>query len=76
MYNKYLMELEDQYPELFEKYRKRYIEEGIEEGIKEGIKRSRIDIAKKMLSFGADMALIEECTELSKDELLSLKESL
>ena len=68
MYNKYLMELEDQYPELFEKYRNRYIEEGI--------KKNRIDTAKNLLSLGADMSLIEKATGFSEEELLSLKESL
>ena len=43
------------------------------EGIKEGIKEEKINLAKKLLSFGMNIKNISELTELNENEVKKLK---
>ena len=46
-----------------------------EKGINQGIEQNKIEIAKKMLKDKIDISLISKYTNLSKDKIISLKES-
>ena len=48
-------------------------EEAFEDGKEEGIEQTKIDTAKKMLEKNLDINLISECTNLSIEEIKSLK---
>ena len=49
------------------------IEKGIAKGIKQGKKEKSIQIAKKLIRNGIDIAIIEDSTGLSIEEINSLK---
>lgn len=51
----------------------RGIEQGIERGIEQGIQSEKIALAKKMLELNVDISIIIQTTELSKEEIESLK---
>ena len=49
-------------------------EQGVEEGIKEGAKQKKIEIAKSMLEANMKIEDISKFTNLSKEEIIHLKE--
>ena len=49
-------------------------EQGVEEGIKEGAKQEKIEIAKNLLKMNLAIEDIEKATDLSKEEIIHLKE--
>ena len=48
--------------------------EGMEKGIEKGMNQRSLEIARKMLAKGMDVATVLEITGLSKSQLLQLKE--
>ena len=50
------------------------IKQGIKEGIEQGIKQNQIEIAKKLLKKGTKLEEIIELTDLTKDEIISIKD--
>ena len=48
--------------------------EGMEKGIEKGMNQRSLEIARKMLAKGMDVATVMEITGLSKSQLLQLKE--
>lgn len=50
-------------------------EEGLEEGRKEGLEEARKETAKKMLEMGLEIEIIEKATELTKEEIIAIKEN-
>ena len=48
--------------------------EGMETGIEKGMNQRSLEIARKMLAKGMDVATVMEITGLSKSQLLQLKE--
>ena len=63
-----------------ERERERFFQNGLREGEQkgkqEGLLEGRIEAAKAMLAKGMEMTLISEITNLSKEQLLQLKEEL
>ena len=51
------------------------IERGIEQGLEKGIKKTQVETVKKMLEKELDLSLIEEITNLTKEEIMKIKES-
>ena len=51
-------------------------EEGIKEGKKEGIEQKAIEVATKLLQSGVALDFISEITELSIEEIKTLKSEL
>lgn len=48
--------------------------EGIEKGIEKGMNQRSLEIARKMLAKGMDVATVMEITGLAESQLLQLKE--
>ena len=48
--------------------------EGMEKGIEKGMNQRSLEIARKMLAKGMDVATVMEITGLSKSQLLQIKE--
>lgn len=48
--------------------------EGMEKGIEKGMNQRSLEIARKMLAKGMDVATVMEITELAESQLLQLKE--
>mgnify|MGYP000379861225 CR=1 FL=1 len=48
--------------------------EGMEKGIEKGMNQRSLEIARKMLAKGMDVATVMEITGLSESQLLQLKE--
>lgn len=48
--------------------------EGMEKGIEKGMNQRSLEIARKMLAKGMDVATVMEITGLSKSQLLQFKE--
>ena len=49
------------------------VEQGLEQGLEQGSKEKQIEIAKNMLNKGIDINLISEVTNLSEEEIETLK---
>lgn len=49
------------------------IKQGIKEGIEQGIEKTKIEIAKNLLSQNVKLEVIEKSTGLSKEEIKKLK---
>ncbi|MEW9678023.1 hypothetical protein ABRT01_18040 [Lentibacillus sp. L22] len=61
---------------IFKEYERLGLEKGMEKGMEEGVKKERKDIAKKLIHDGFSDEKIMELTELSLEEIESLKKSL
>ena len=55
---------------------KDYLEQGIEQGIVKGSEQKQLDIVKKMLDDNVDIDIISKYTDLSKDEILKIKDDI
>ena len=51
------------------------IEQGLQQGLQQGIEQTKIDTVRKMLDKNLDLNLIKEITELTKEEIMKIKES-
>jgi predicted transposase/invertase (TIGR01784 family) len=61
---------------IMKKERMDALEEGEKEGIEKGIEKNKIEVAKKLIEQGAEMAFIIKITELTEEEIVKVKNSL
>ena len=54
--------------------KKEGLAEGMEKGIEKGMNQRSLEIARKMLAKGMDVAMVMEITGLAESQLLQLKE--
>ena len=52
------------------------LEQGIEQGLEQGLKQKAEQTCRKMLQLGLSLEIIQKSTELSEEEILSIKEAI
>ena len=52
---------------------KKGMEKGRKEGIEEGMEKAKIQIVKNLMLAGADIELVMEVTDMTREEILNLK---
>ena len=52
------------------------IAQGLEQGLEQGLKQKAEQTCRKMLQLGLSLEIIQKSTELSEEEILSIKEAM
>ena len=76
IYNREVLDDGNQLEDTFNDGIRLGMDRGIKQGIKQGIEQNKIEIAQAMLKKNYDISVISDITNLSKEEVLKLKEEL
>ncbi|MEE1411838.1 MAG: hypothetical protein U0J83_07440, partial [Bulleidia sp.] len=67
---------EDGYEAGLEQGLEQGIAQGLEQGLEQGLKQKAEQTCRKMLQLGLSLEIIQKSTELSEEEILSIKEAM